>query len=364
MNSTEQVPVWEPRDTVNECTVSLAEMFPDKELFVFYHKGQRDSYTALTLYKLAGRFADRLRRYGFQRQDVIANTLPNSPERVITDLGIILAGCITMNLQHLLVDGSDLYHTARKSGCKCVIMSDNEQCPTWQLLKPYIAGDTDNFITSISIDHTPEMTSSIVVTRNRTGPRKPLLEDLTNSDEEVFVDKVSPSDLAVIFGTSGSTGYSKLVPRTHADTVNCLLMRDVAWFRKTYGQSVKITMYSDRLLGWIGGFSFYSTVAAVTRVLKDSYTLDESTTSQDFWDAVTNEDCTFAIMAPLEVDKRITHITSSGGVFPKKLKYIIVIGQPMTKEQVKKMFLLSESVVVAYGSTEVSSIAGITVQGI
>uniref|UniRef100_A0A2C9KJI3 AMP-dependent synthetase/ligase domain-containing protein n=1 Tax=Biomphalaria glabrata TaxID=6526 RepID=A0A2C9KJI3_BIOGL len=162
-------------------------------------------------------------------------------------------------------------------------------------------------------------------------PRKPLLEDLTNSDEEVFVDKVSPSDLAVIFGTSGSTGYSKLVPRTHADTVNCLLMRDVAWFRKTYGQSVKITMYSDRLLGWIGGFSFYSTVAAVTRVLKDSYTLDESTASQDFWDAVTNEDCTFAIMAPLEVEKRITHITSSGGVFPKKLKYIIVIGQPNTK---------------------------------
>ncbi|KAH9496763.1 hypothetical protein Btru_009322 [Bulinus truncatus] len=64
------------------------------ELSKGFLKGKRDAYTASTLYTLAGRFANRLRRQGFQHQDVIANTLPNSTELVVTDLGIMMAGCI------------------------------------------------------------------------------------------------------------------------------------------------------------------------------------------------------------------------------------------------------------------------------
>lgn len=86
-------------DTVPERVRYLSEVAPHKELFVFYDGYQRSAYTASDVDLLAGRFATKLRQRGFQRGDIVANTLPNSPERVVTDLGIILAGCVAMNSQ-------------------------------------------------------------------------------------------------------------------------------------------------------------------------------------------------------------------------------------------------------------------------
>ncbi|KAI8785826.1 2-succinylbenzoate--CoA ligase, partial [Biomphalaria glabrata] len=86
-------------DTVTKRLVHLSENDPNKEIFVFYTSGLREAYTARQLYTLAGRFAFRLRQRGFQKGDVIANTLNDSPERVVTDIGIMLAGCVTMNIQ-------------------------------------------------------------------------------------------------------------------------------------------------------------------------------------------------------------------------------------------------------------------------
>lgn len=78
----------------------LAEHFPQRELFVFYNGAIRSPYTSLQLFQLAGKFANRLRHvYGFHRHDIIANTLPNSPERLVTDLGIAMAGCTCMTGQ-------------------------------------------------------------------------------------------------------------------------------------------------------------------------------------------------------------------------------------------------------------------------
>lgn len=86
-------------DTVTKRLVHLSENDPNKEIFVFYTSGLREAYTARQLYTLAGRFAFRLRQRGFQKGDVIANTLNESPERAVTDIGIMLAGCVTMNIQ-------------------------------------------------------------------------------------------------------------------------------------------------------------------------------------------------------------------------------------------------------------------------
>lgn len=86
-------------DTLPKRLQYLSEEDPNKELYVFYNRSVRDSYTSRELFILAGRFAHRLRQQGFQKGDVIANTLPNSPERLITDVGIVMAGCVTMNGQ-------------------------------------------------------------------------------------------------------------------------------------------------------------------------------------------------------------------------------------------------------------------------
>lgn len=77
-----------------------AEHIPNTVAYTFINKrGPHSSWTAKDVYVLAGRFAARLRRCGLTSGDVIANGLPNSPERVITDLGTAMAGCISLNCQ-------------------------------------------------------------------------------------------------------------------------------------------------------------------------------------------------------------------------------------------------------------------------
>ncbi|KAH9496741.1 hypothetical protein Btru_009274 [Bulinus truncatus] len=349
---------WRHSDTVNESLTTLAERLPDREFYIFYNRGKRESLTALNLYTLAGRFSSRLRRHGFQSRDIIANTLPNSPERVVTDLGILLAGCITFNAQHLLSDGSDLYMLVRKSGCMGIILSNNEGCPTWNLLNGFISGDMSEFATSINLVQAPNLKSSIVVSRKNIGSKRPLLDDLRLCNEEIYVREVNSADIGVIFSTSGSTGYSKLVPKTHSEIVNNLLQREspLSQDRENF------VMYNDRLLGWVGGFSAFSIMAAVPKVLRDNFLLDESTVNQDFWEAVTKERCTFAVMVPLEAEKRIEYIINAQGSPPRKCQSIVVIGQPVTKVQIKNFFKISEKIFIGYGSTECVDVSGLFVQ--
>ena len=85
-------------DTVPKRLEFISRRYPDRELFIFCSLNEgRDSYTAGRLLDLAGKFAARLLAQGFSPGQVIVNTLVNSPERLITDLGIVLAGCISMN---------------------------------------------------------------------------------------------------------------------------------------------------------------------------------------------------------------------------------------------------------------------------
>nr|KAG5711840.1 hypothetical protein BaRGS_026281 [Batillaria attramentaria] len=101
---------------------------------------------------------------GTRQGDVVCNTLPNSPERLLTDLGIMLAGGVAMNGQVFLADGADFIN------CK---MGENG--------------------------------------------KKPFLEEL-QKEQELFVADVKPTDPAFIFTTSGSTGFSTLVIKSEACT--------------------------------------------------------------------------------------------------------------------------------------------------
>ena len=77
----------------------FSENYPDVEIAVFHSHSRRLGYTWRQIYDLSGRFARRLREFGFVKDDVIINCLPNSPERFITDMGIVFAGCVPMNGQ-------------------------------------------------------------------------------------------------------------------------------------------------------------------------------------------------------------------------------------------------------------------------
>ncbi|CAG5121481.1 unnamed protein product [Candidula unifasciata] len=342
-------------DTVPKRVQFLADNCPDRELFVFYEGEKRTSFTCVQVFRLAGRFADRLRhRYGFSRNDVILNTLPNSPERMITDLGITLAGCTCMNGQIIFADSSGLFLLATNSRCKGIIMKPADESSNWHVFNPYITGNVSDDIIQLSCDRIPDLTTVITVSRNSQRSLKPFLEDLQDSTDDIFIDpSVSPHDILYVFTTSGSTGYSKLVPRTQAEAIDIAVNTPFSKDVKS-GASV---FYCDRSLGWAGGYPFSTFCLGDKRVLQDEYSRRRLTTGEEIWDVICREQCNIASIRPMDVEGIVKYICSIG-VTDYKLKALVSAGQPLTKAHVINELIISETVVVIYASTEASFLSG------
>ncbi|XP_059169864.1 uncharacterized protein LOC131951461 [Physella acuta] len=239
-------------DTVPERVRYLSEVAPHKELFVFYDGHQRSAYTAADVYQMAGRFATKLRQRGFQRHDIVANTLLNSPERVVTDLGIILAGCVAMNSQIILADGKDFVHAANKSECKGVIMSTAGNSPAWSLLKGDVTEEKPSFFARVANQQLPHLQTAVLVSRATNGHGLSFLEELKSCTDEPFAEDIRADDTVVIFSTSGTTGYSKLVPHSNHHILQMSsAMAEAARGRGTVAHPGLNTQpfYNDRLLG-------------------------------------------------------------------------------------------------------------------
>ncbi|KAK0067704.1 2-succinylbenzoate--CoA ligase [Biomphalaria pfeifferi] len=341
-------------DTVTKRLVHLSENDPNKEIFVFYTSGLREAYTARQLYTLAGRFAFRLRQRGFQKGDVIANTLNDSPERVVTDIGIMLAGCVTMNIQLLLADGSDFRFMAQNSKCRAVIMSPWKQGSAWKLMNPFFSGKSDQGFVDIHIDNIPDLTSAILVGRTENGENKHFLNDLKIGRENIYVEPAKPDDLLIIISTSGSTGYSKLVPRSHEDI---LKSEDLAHYVLSPGvqwnspREKCLKYYNDKSMGWGIGIPFAPICSADTRVLTDIFDAAVKRTGKDLWEASTKENAQCCPMLCLEMDSVQEYIDSVGGS-DFKFKMLIAGAQPLRKSQMENFLTLTEKLIVTYGSTE------------
>ncbi|KAK6958854.1 2-succinylbenzoate--CoA ligase [Biomphalaria glabrata] len=329
-------------DTVTKRLVHLSENDPNKEIFVFYTSGLREAYTARQLYTLAGRFAFRLRQRGFQKGDVIANTLSNSPERAVTDIGIMLAGCVTMNIQLLLADGSDFRLLAQNSKCRAVIMSPWKQGSAWKLMNPFFSGKSDQGFVDIHIDNIPDLTSAILI-----------------CPDDIYVDPAERDDLLIILTTSGSTGYSKPVPRSHIeilkseDRFNDIFCPGVQW---NSPREKCFKYYNDKSMGWGIGIPFAPICHSYTRVMTDFFDPEIKRTGKDLWEASTKEKVHCCPMLCLEMDSVREYIDSVGGS-DFKFQMLIAGAQPLRKNQMENFLTITEKLIVTYGSTEAGCLA-------
>ena len=335
----------------------IKDTYPNSAAFVFFTPDSRQVTTFGRLYHLAARFARRLIDRGFQRGDVIANTLVNSLERLVTDLGIIFAGCIPLNGQIVLASGEDFFQSAHAAKCRGVVVRPDERSHAWTLLRHSVSDHKPaNMFVQISCESAEDMTTAILVRRGESDSElgSDLIRELLESDD-VFEAELSPQDLAYVFTTSGSTGFSKLVPRTHQFLFD--LTPATGAEMVDYNVTHDLAQYNDRPLGWLGGFPFSTLTVGTKRLILDQFY--EFQTPSDkaalTWRILREESIQIPYVLPLDFYHLLHHV---GEIDPDDRVAIIGTGsQPIMKSLVKDMLKITKTVFLSYGSTEASIVS-------
>ncbi|RUS88666.1 hypothetical protein EGW08_003561 [Elysia chlorotica] len=344
--------------TIQEVIRFWGKEKPNAEVFTFVNKhGRVGVCTPRDIWDHSLRFASLLRQtYGFAAGDVIANGLPNSPERLITDMGIILAGCIMVNCQVLEKDGSDFWNTACVAQCKGVVLAVSDTSAPYCLFRQFLSQASTSGTTGlqpieglaqVTTSHAPELTKAILVNRSRT--EEPIqiqgsFMDRTRAIEEPIelpLPLSRPDDIVVLFATSGSSGFCKLIPRTH---------REILDAARSFQGGKDGRYFSDRPFGWMGGFPFDFLAYCSVRVLQDQFAGEEASSCNDIWAVIGRENCTAAAMVPGTIHELIRHFENERPEFV--LSAIVTSGQPLRESLSKALGLLTHAMVAAYSSTE------------
>ena len=179
-----------------------------------------------------------------------------------------------------------------------------------------------------------------------------------------------PSDVALIWTTSGSTGYSKLVPQTHANVTHIMKqVLDIAGLRS--GEKI----LNCAPLGWAGGFPLWYLASGATRVFLDASGAPApgagaaagANTQRDvaaaLWECVQRERCVYVFASPMYVSAVLERPElwqdreGEGGGKVWRPRAICLAGQPMKRAVVAAAGKLCHHVDINYGTTECGVIA-------
>jgi len=204
-----------PKRTVQSLLDAAAAEFPDRAACSYL--GNEITYKELKLE--ADRLAAALADLGVRKGDKVATVLPNCPQFVISDFGILKAGAthVPCSVMH---KAADLIYEIGDSGAETVICSDGslelvESIKDKTKLKRII-------VTSV-------MDYSLEKPELKQIPGTYQLRDLIASHEprppEVEIDPLE--DLAILVFTGGATGLPKGVMLTHYNRVAAVT--HIAW---------------------------------------------------------------------------------------------------------------------------------------
>jgi long-chain acyl-CoA synthetase len=192
-----------PKAPIHSLLDAAAAEYPDNHACFYF--GNEISYKDLKLE--VDRLATALADLGVKKGDKVATILPNCPQYLISDFGILKAGAVHVPCS-ILHKAADLIYEIGDSGAETVICSDM----SIELVNS-IRGKTK--IKRIIL--TSLMDYSLEKPELRQVPGAYQFRDLIDSHEpkppEVEIDPVE--DLAILVFTGGATGLPKGVMLTH-----------------------------------------------------------------------------------------------------------------------------------------------------
>ena len=170
-------------------------------------------------------------------------------------------------------DGSDFWNTARIAECKGVVLPVSATSAPFCLFQQHLIPassealerQTVEGLAQVRTSHAPQLTKAILVNRSQTDEpinyQHSFMDRLRATDEPRELTPCKPEDIVVLFATSGSTGFCKLVPRTHKEILDAA---------RSFEGGKDGRYFSDRPFGWMGGFPFDFLAYCSVRVLQVS----------------------------------------------------------------------------------------------
>ncbi|XP_070180814.1 2-hydroxy-7-methoxy-5-methyl-1-naphthoate--CoA ligase-like isoform X2 [Littorina saxatilis] len=351
----EKVMAAVPGHTVEELIHHWSLIHPDTEAFVSYAPDthERRSLTRNDVHVLSRKFAAKLRQFGVGKGDVVCVSLPNCLERVVADFGTICSGAIALNGQVFRADGEDLIHAINISKAKAVVLDPTSTTGAWAILKKYVTElDCD-----VKCDALPHLRRVISCRRNDANLDLDFFTDLRDFNKSLQRAHALTSDVAVIWTTSGSTGYSKLVPQTHENLTHIALQ--VLHISGLRGGE---RLLNCAPLGWAGGFPLWFLASGATRVFVDTRRGPPRDMAAALWECVQREKCVYVFASPMYVSSILERPelwqeeNHANAVW--KPRGICIAGQPMKRFVVAAAGgRLCEHIDINYGTTECGVIA-------
>ncbi|XP_046566045.1 3-[(3aS,4S,7aS)-7a-methyl-1,5-dioxo-octahydro-1H-inden-4-yl]propanoyl:CoA ligase-like [Haliotis rubra] len=325
----------------------------NKPAFIFWSSGGRFVLSRGDVLDMSSRFAHRLTKMGLKPGDAACVALPNSPERIVAEFGVQLAGAVSMNGQVLREDGSDLADSIKRTGCKILISDLEGPDSGWNVLRKYFSVlESGMGHLKVQSDHVSplEIVQLCRIKRDKDG----FLASLTSEPPYVY-DGSKSTDLASIFTTSGSSGYSKLVKQSHRNILNNAYL-----FTKSAQVGTAEKIFLSAPLGWIGGYPAFYLGNGCIRVLVDVGAGPVADLASLIWNIVHEEDVSVFAAMPFHIELLYQKAKEKGFNRPP-FKNLMSAGQPIKQENLRALGFLSDSLQTVYGSTEVGLAATLNV---
>ena len=305
--------------------------------------GKKRQISRAEVLHFSRRFAERLRRLGIKKGHIVCNTLPNSPERVVCEFGIMFSGAASMNGQLLRSDGEDFLESLRASQCFAVIIDSSVPKGAWNILSKLVPVNSGECIQSEAL---PVLQRIISCQRNESDLDKDFLSSLRDHTLPEYHASVDPSDLASVMTTSGSTGYSKLVKLTHSNI--CHFCKQV---KAIEDLSPETHFINCAPMGWAGGYPQWYLSCGVTRYFIDLHSGHVENLPVIIWRTIVEEKIEYGFLSPMYVSA-ICGNESLWRDVTWKPRTLCLAGQPVKQSHLDIIGKLCESVDINYGATE------------
>lgn len=345
-----------PGRTVEELIYHWSRTDPETEAFVALKPDAslassgflRLSLTRLDVHVLCRKFAATLRQAGIGKGDVVCVALNNCLERVVADLGTICCAAVALNGQILRADGEDFLQALNSARAKAVVLDPSQPRGAWSILQHHVSL-LDADVTCPSLPHLRR----VMTARRSDDPRVDFFSRLRAFPKALERAHALTSDVAVIWTTSGSTGFSKLVTQTHANLLHIALqVRHIA----RLGRGDKIVNCAP--LGWAGGFPSWFLGSGATRVFVDTSRGPPDDLAAAVWEAVQREKAAYLFASPAHVASVLQRPELWRGESLWRPRGINLAGQPMKRSLVVGVLgRLCSRVDINYGATECGVIA-------